>query len=60
MTKLEIVEEEEEEEKDEYGFNFELVKILKNGIFIIQSKNICNYGAYFFIKFNDFKKKLKF
>ena len=50
FTKIEI-------EKD--NFDFKLVKIMKNGIFIIESKDIVTYGAFFFIKFNDSKKEIE-
>ena len=40
-------------------FDFKLIKILKNGIFIIESENIITYGAFFFIKFNDSKKGIE-
>ena len=34
--------------------------IFKSGIFIIQSEDIITYGAFFFMKFNDAKKKIEF
>lgn len=44
-------------EKDD--FDIILVEILKNGLFIIESKNIVAYGAFFFIKFNDSTKEIE-
>ena len=52
-------EEELEEEVKKVDFQFRLVKILKNGMFIIVSENIITYGAYFFIKFNNIKKDIE-
>ena len=38
---------------------FELVKNMKNGIFIIKSKQIATYGAFFCIKFNNTTKGIE-
>ena len=32
---------------------------MKNGIFIIESKDIVSYGAFFFIKYNKSKKDIE-
>ena len=44
-------------EKDD--FDIILVEILKIGLFIIESKNIVAYGAFFFIKFNDSTREIE-
>ena len=40
-------------------FSFRLVENMKNGIFIIESKNMVCYGAYFFMKYNKSKKEIE-
>ena len=44
-------------EKDD--FDIILVEILKNGLFIIESKNIVTYGAFFSLNLMILQKKLK-
>lgn len=41
------------------NFDFNLVKNMKNGIFIIASKNMITYGAFFFIKYNKSNKDIE-
>ena len=44
---------------EEDNFKFKLIKNMKNGIFIIESKDIVCYGAFFFIKYNKSKKDIE-
>ena len=44
---------------EEDNFKFKLIKNMKNGIFIIESKDIVSYGAFFFIKYNKSKKDIE-
>ena len=44
---------------EEDNFKFKLIKNMKNGIFIIESKDIVIYGAFFFIKYNKSKKDIE-
>ena len=44
---------------EEDNFKFKLIKNMKNGIFIIESKDMVCYGAFFFIKYNKSKKKIE-
>ena len=46
-------------EKKKNNFHINLVKSMKNGIFIIESKNMATYGAFFFIKYNKSKKEIE-
>ena len=46
-------------EDNEYKFDINLVKNLKNGIFIIESKNMVYKGAFFFIKYNKTNKEME-
>ena len=41
------------------NFNFDLIKNMNNGIFIIESKDIVTYGAFFFIKYNKSEKNIQ-
>ena len=45
--------------KKKNNFDINLVKCMKNGIFIIESKNMATYGAFFFIKYNKSKKEIE-
>ena len=45
-------------EKIKTKFDINLVKSMKNGIFIIYSENMVTYGAFFFIKYNKSKKEM--
>ena len=47
LTKFEI-------KKD--NFNFALIKNMKNGIFIIESKNIVSYGAFFLLNIINLRR----
>ena len=46
-------------EKKRNNFDINLVKSMKNEIFIIWSENITTYGAFFFIKYNKSKKEVE-
>ena len=39
---------------------FKVIKLFKSGIFIIQTRDIATYGAFFFMKFNESKKEIEF
>ena len=47
LTKIEIKED---------NFNFDLIKIMKNGIFIIESKDIVSYGAFFLLNIINLRR----
>ena len=47
LTKIEI---------EEDNFNFDLIKIMKNGIFIIESKDIVSYGAFFLLNIINLRR----
>ena len=44
---------------EEDNFKFKLIKNMKNGIFIIESKDIVSYGAFFLLNIINLKKILK-
>ena len=46
-------------EKKRNNFDINLVKNMKNGIFIIESANMVYYGAFFFIKYNKSNKEIE-
>ena len=55
----EVIKKKSKIEKKKANFDFNLVKNMKNGIFIIESKDMVYYGAYFFIKYNKSNKDIE-
>ena len=55
----EVIKKKSKIEEKKNNFDFNLVKNMKNGIFIIESKDMVYYGAYFFIKYNKSNKDIE-